>query len=243
MPNNKIATNNKFLDKLKSAKIKKKTPTNKRKLAEDVLKVTGNPRLLFSMDATASREASWEIAKKITVSMFKAMPDQLDIALAYHSDSQLQEVTPFSDQPKAFLDKVMTVRCSAGSTALNEILEEAVNIPRLKVICYTGDCHEEYENESYELAEKLKAKGVRIFIFHDWESSKFQGYDTDSARDVFERICEITNGVIFDFNQKAPSKIKSYLEAIAVFAGGGMAALESKKNQLPGAKLLLEKLD
>ena len=40
-----------------------------------------NPRLLFSMDATASRQAAWNIAKEITGAMFDAIPGELDVAL------------------------------------------------------------------------------------------------------------------------------------------------------------------
>ena len=53
-----------------------------------------NPRLLFSMDATASRQAAWNIAKEITGAMFDAIPGELDVALAYHGGGFLQDVTP-----------------------------------------------------------------------------------------------------------------------------------------------------
>ncbi len=76
------------------------------------------------MDATASHESAWNVAKEITDAMFKAVPGALDVALAYHGGGRLQEVTPFSSDTKAFLDKVHTVCCQAGITALNDILDE-----------------------------------------------------------------------------------------------------------------------
>ena len=101
------------------------------------------PRLLFAMDATASREAYWNDAKEITGAMFEAVPGELDVALAYYSGGRRQETTAFSSDARAFLDKVQAVRCSAGRTAVNDTLDKATQIPRLKALIYTGDCFEE----------------------------------------------------------------------------------------------------
>ena len=163
-----------------------------------------NPRLLFSMDATASRQAAWNIAKEITGAMFDAIPGELDVALAYHGGGFLQDVTPFTSKQTGFKRKLQQVRCRAGGTAFNPILDKAVNIPRLKALIYIGDCFEEDEDHAYFLANQLLLKGVRVFIFHDI-SSQEQGY--------------------------SPEVVKALLEAISIYAGRGIKALRESKSE------------
>lgn len=180
-----------FLDKVRSSKAI--SATSKQETLSKALTHDERPRLLFSMDATASREAAWNVAKEITEAMFIAVPDTLDFALAYHGGGHLQELTPFSPDAKAFLDKVHTVQCKAGVTALNDILDRASDISKLKALIYIGDCFEENASEAVELAQQLKLKGVRCFIFHD-TSSGSQGYDVDTAHKVFQQIAQIAGG-------------------------------------------------
>jgi hypothetical protein len=112
-----------FLDKVRSSKAISATP--KQETLAKALTNESSPLLLFAMDATASREQSWNIAKQITGAMFKAVPGALDVALAYHSGRQLREITPFSPDAKVFLDKVHLVGSQAGTTALNDVLDKA----------------------------------------------------------------------------------------------------------------------
>lgn len=192
------------------------------------------------MDATASREAAWNIAKEITEAMFKAVPGTLDVALAYHGGGRLREVTLFSPVAKAFLDKLHTVHCKAGMTALNDILDKATEISKLKALIYIGDC-EENASEAVELAQQLKLKGVRCFMFHD-TSSESQGYDVATAHEVFEQIAQITSGALLPFGENSPQMIKQLLEAIAIYASLGIKALEQKAKYLPAARLLLNQM-
>lgn len=181
------------------------------------------PRLLFAMNATASREVCCNIAEEITGAMFE-VPRELNVALAYHSGGQLQEMIPFSAEARAFLDKVQAVRC-AGRTALNEILDKAAQAPKLKALNYVGDCFEEDPQEAVEIAQQLKLKGVRCFIFHD-SSSQAQGYDPKAALITFEQIARITGGAILPFNENSPDLVRELLAAIAVYAAQGIKALK-----------------
>jgi len=193
------------------------------------------------MDATASREACWNVAKEITGAMFEAVPGELDVALAYHSGGRLREMTPFSSEAKGFLDKVQAVRCSAGRTALNEVLDKAAQAPRIKALIYIGDCFEEDSREAVELAQQLKLKGVRCFIFHD-SSSQSQGYDTGAALQVFDEIARITGGALLPFDEKSPDLVRELLAAIAIYAAQGMKALQQQTKLLPAARLLLDRM-
>lgn len=228
-----------FLDKVRSSKAT--SAPSKHETLNKALANESRPRLLFTMDATASREASWNVAKEITGAMFEAVPGELDVAIAYHGGGRLQEVTPFSTNAKVFLDKLHTVRCHAGMTALNQILDQACQINQLKALIYVGDCFEEDSTLAIEIAKQLKLKGVRCFMFHDTSSSG-QGYDVQTAAKVFASIAQITKGALLPFDETSPQLVKALLEAIAIYAFGGIKALEKKRASLPAARLLLEQI-
>lgn len=228
-----------FLDLVRGSKALSATP--KKETLAKAIQSESRPRLLFTMDATASREPSWNVAKEITGAMFEAVPGALDVALAYHGGGRLQEITPFSASAKAFLDKLHMVQCRAGCTALNKILNAAIDIPRLKALIYVGDCFEESTIEAVELAQQLKLKGVRCFMFHDTSSGN-QGYDVKTARTIFEQIAQITGGALLPFDENSPGMVKALLEAIAIFASLGIKALEQKTKYLPAARLLLDQM-
>ena len=173
--------------------------------------------------------------------MFEAVPGSLDVALAYHGGRRLQKLTTFSASTKGFFDKVNMVRCQAGGTALNKILDVAIDIPRLKALIYVGDCFEESAIEAVELAQQLKLKGVRCFMFHDTSSGN-QGYDVKTAHTIFEQIAQITGGALLPFDETSPDMVKALLEAIAIFASLGIKALEQKTKYLPAARFLLDQM-
>lgn len=228
-----------FLDKVRSSKAMSASP--KQEILTKAIAYQERPRLLFAMDATASREACWNVAKEITGAMFEAVPGELDVALAYHSGGRLREMTPFSSEARVFLDKVHSVHCSAGRTALNEILDKAAKAPRIKALIYIGDCFEEDPTEAIEIAQQLKLKGVRCFIFHD-SSSQDQGYDTQGAQRVFDEIARITGGALLPFDETSPDLVRELLAAIAIYAAQGMKALQQQTKLLPAAQLLLERM-
>jgi hypothetical protein len=77
-----------FLEKVRrSTAVASSSP---REVLAKALAPSGRPRLLFAMDATASREPAWNIAKEITGAMFAAVPGALDVALAYHGGGRLR---------------------------------------------------------------------------------------------------------------------------------------------------------
>lgn len=228
-----------FLEQVRNSKASA-APAKKETLAKALARQE-RARLLFAMDATASREPAWDVAKQITGAMFEAVPGALDVALAYHGGGKLVEVTPFSPDAKVFLDKVQMVRCRAGVTALNDLLTHATEVTRLKALIYVGDCFEEDADEALVLAKQLKLKGVRCFMFHD-AASGTQGYDVERARTVFEQIAKMTGGALLPFDETAPQMLKALLEAIAYYVVQGMRALQERSKSLPAARLLLEQM-
>src|SRR6478672_1387614 len=71
------------------------------------------PRLIFAVDATASREPAWAAARQVTDALVKAMPGGLDVALAVHGGSRVHTFTGFTDDARTLRDRAAGVDCIA----------------------------------------------------------------------------------------------------------------------------------
>ena len=74
---------NQFLEKLKGGKAVAK-PARKTDVStlRRAVENSGRNKLVFSLDATGSREAAWKVATEITLSMFETVPDKIEVSLA-----------------------------------------------------------------------------------------------------------------------------------------------------------------
>jgi hypothetical protein len=200
------------------------------------------------LDATASRSYSWELSRTLTAAMFNAIPGELDIALAWHAGTKLQEITTFSSDAAPFTNAIRSMRTESGQTRLNEILAAATKMtPPIRVFVYVGDCYEEDEKEAYIYARRLNRIHTTCFFFHD--ASSTDAYNQNyidalaTAKTVFENIVAITGGMVLPFTRNAPDEIKNLLEAIAVYAAGGVKLLEERRKTLAAAPKLLASLN
>ena len=144
-------------------------------------------RLVFAVDATASRSAAWEAAKQLTDILFEAIPGKLDVALAVHGGGRVHTFTAFTADAGRLRDMAMGIRCRSGDTRLIDILARAVR-EKPKVVVYIGDCFEESQREAVSVAEQLKAQGTRVIFLRD-------GNDRTAAR-VFPKLAALTGGAV-----------------------------------------------
>jgi len=226
----------KLLAKIKQGKAEIKAKTTKKDKLIKAAKKIEEAKLLFSLDATASRQEAWNIAKEITGEMFAEIPENLKIALAYHSAGKLQQITSFSNKDLIFKKELNSITCKAGGTALLEILDEAIKIKSLKAIIYIGDCFEENQEYAEFLAKQLRIRQTRIFVFHD-KSSESE-YSHKKANETFDKITELTGGAVFPFDENSPDILAELLKAITILASQGIKALQG--NPSPQAQRLLQ---
>jgi hypothetical protein len=80
-------------------------------------------------------------------------------------------------------------------------------------------------------------KGIKLIVLHDTA-------DWNARRDaeMFLDLARRTGGCVLPFDGQAPSRLRELLAAVAVYAVGGSQLLEQKRDELPGAVLLLEHL-
>ncbi len=195
------------------------------------------PRLIFGFDATASREPAWAAARMVTDALVKALPGELDVALAVHGGSMLHTFTAFTSDAGTLRDRAAGISCIAGITRLLPILSRALSTPGVRVVTYIGDVFEESPVRGRKLADALGLKGIRLIVLHDTA-------DWNAKRDaeVFLDLARRTGGCVLPFDANAPNRLRELLAAVAVYAIGGETMLEEKRDELPGAVLLLKHL-
>lgn len=199
--------------------------------------VPGRPRLVFGFDATASREPAWAMARQVTDALVKALPGELDVALAVHGGSRMHTFTEFTADPNALRDRAASIKCMAGHTQLLPILSRSLASPGVRVVTYIGDVYEESPHRGRKLADGLGRRGIKLVVLHDTA-------DWAARRDaeLFLDLARRTGGCVLPFDASAPGRLRDLLAAIAVYAVGGAELLQDKRDELPGAVLLLKHL-
>ena len=191
-------------------------------------------RLIFAIDATASREEAWDHAAHLQSQMFATVAaiGGLDVQLVYYQgDGKCVASRWFSD-PKALAATMSRVMCQAGHTQIRKVLAHARREnARDKVaalILVSDDC-EELPNDLYAEANEL---AVPVFAFQE-------GNDAEVA-EIYSRIARVTGGAFCQFNDGAAERLGDLLKAVAAFAAGGVKALAAQESE--AARLLLTQL-
>jgi len=195
------------------------------------------PRLVFAVDATASREPAWIAARQTTDALVKALPGALDVALAVHGGGRVHTFTGFTNNAATLRDRAAGVTCQAGFTRLLPILSASLKQKSVRVVVYIGDVFEEGIDQGRRLADAMGARGMKLIVLHDTAAR--------SARrdaEIFWDLAKRTGGCVLPFDANAPGKLREMLSAVAVYAVGGEKLLRERRRDLPGAMALLEHL-
>jgi hypothetical protein len=195
------------------------------------------PRLIFAVDATASREPAWAAARQVTDALVKALPGELDVALAVHGGSRVHTFTEFTSQPATLRDRAAGVACQAGVTRLLPILSVSLQQKAVRVVIYIGDVFEENMARGRQLADAMGHQGTRLIVLHDTA-------DPTARRDaeLFWDLAKRTGGCVLPFDASSTARLRDLLSAVAVYAVGGEKLLRERRHDLPGAVALLEHL-
>lgn len=193
-------------------------------------------RLIFALDATASREPAWDQASRIQGEMFAetAALGGLEIQLAYYGGFAGFGATPWHANAVDLLAAMSRVRCEGGQTQIARILGHARGEARrqkVNALVFVGDCMEEGVDELCRLAGDLGLLGVPAFMFHEGNDG--------AAEAAFRQIAKLTHGAYCRFDAGSARQLRELLAAVAVFAAGGRKALADHGRARGGAALLL----
>lgn len=196
----------------------------------------GRGRLIFAMDATASREPQWDTAIQIQAEMFSetAALGGLEVQLAWYRGFGEFRASEWVGDSQALVERMTTVRCLAGRTQIARVLKNAIveaKRGRVGALVFVGDAMEENIDTLGDLAGRLGLLGVRCFIFHE-------GRDAAVGR-AFQHIARLTGGACCAFDAGSARQLRDLLAAVAVYAAGGRAALEDYGRRKGGDVLRL----
>lgn len=194
----------------------------------------GKGRLAFALDATASRQPTWSLACEIQADMFAAAASHggLEMQIVYYRGHGECRASPFVGDAQTLRRLMSRISCEGGLTQLNRVLghlEREAERSGLKAAVFVGDALEEDADALHAAAGQLALRGVRLFMFQE-------GADPGVER-TFRALARITGGAYCRFDMHAAHELRTLLEAVAAYAAGGYAALESRRDS--GARQLL----
>jgi hypothetical protein len=197
-------------------------------------------RLLFAMDATMSRQPTWDRALHLQSEMFKetARIGGLDVQLVFFRGFGECRSSKWVSDPTALASLMTKVSCRGGYTQIGKVIshirEEAVKA-KINAVVYVGDAFEENIDQICQAAGEVSLLGVPMFMF-------LEGRDTVAER-AFKEIARLTRGAFCRFDEGSAQQLRELLSAVAVYAAGGRKALQDFAKERGGnAHLLLEQL-
>jgi len=182
----------------------------------------GRGRLMFAMDATASRGPTWDRACHIQGEMFSetAALGGLEVQLVFFRGFGECKSSPWVSSSDQLVRRMTAVSCLGGQTQIGKVLRHAIaqaKDRRVNALVYVGDAMEEDLDALCHQAGELGLLGVPMFVFHE-------GGDPVAAQ-AFRQFARLTGGAYCRFDAASASQLRELLNAVAVFAAGGRRAL------------------
>lgn len=193
-------------------------------------------RLVFALDATMSRQPTWDLACRLQGEMFAAASQAggLSIQLVYFRGFDECRSSRWVADPRTLTELMTKIHCRGGQTQIGRVLRhvrtEAGRLP-VKVLVYVGDALEEPIDDLCRVAGELGLLGVKAFMFHE-------GPDPDAARG-FKEIARLTGGAYARFDANAPQALAGLLRAAAAYAASGVEGLARLAPSSEQARYLL----
>lgn len=186
---------------------------------------SGQGRLVFAMDATMSRQPTWDRALSIQSKMFTetAAIGGLDIQLVYFRGFGECRASKWVSNPNALARLMSKVSCRGGHTQIARVLihaREAAEAKPVSALVYVGDAMEENIDHLAQLAGELGLIKVPAFMFQE-------GNDP-VAETGFREIARLSGGAYCRFSANAADELSRLLAAVAVYASGGQKALSAR---------------
>lgn len=196
----------------------------------------GGGRLIFALDATASRGPTWDRACKLQGEMFEATAGLggLQVQLVYYRGFNECKASRWLPNGGSLHRAMRAVACVGGETQIARVLSHALAAAKegqVNAMVFVGDAMEESLDALLGLAGELGLLGVPVFLFHE-------GGDPVAAR-AFKEIARVTRGAYCPFDSTSAAELKAFLGAVASFAAGGRRALADYGKRAGGTALLL----
>jgi hypothetical protein len=194
-------------------------------------------RLILALDATMSRQPTWDLACTLQAQMFDAVgkAGDLGVQLVYVRGLGECRASKFVDDTGALKRLMADISCRGGHTQIGKVLSHALkeaSTAKVDALVYIGDAMEEELDHLADKAGNLGLRGVPVFLFQE-------GSDR-VAETAFKEIARLSKGAWFRFDRDAAATLAKLLSSVAVFATGGLKALEARDR--PEDRLMIEQM-
>ena len=191
-------------------------------------------RIILGIDATASRQPTWDVAAKLQAQMFETVAaiGGLDLQLVYFRGSGECQASRWMTDGKALSHTMSTVTCRAGITQIARVLRHAGREharQKIGALILISDACEEIPADLYSAARELS---VPVFMFQEGPDER--------VGEIYADVARITSGAHCQFDSNAAQKLADLLKAVAAYAAGGLTALADQNSE--AAKLLLTQI-
>lgn len=180
-------------------------------------------RLIFALDATMSRQPTWDLALSLQGRMFDAAAEVggLDVQLVYFRGQGECRASRFVSDGRGLSDLMSGIRVRGGMTQIRRVLAHALNetkAAKVGALVFVGDAMEEEVETVLAGAGDLALAGVKAFMFQEGDDPR--------VRETFAEIARLTGGAYGAFDAGSAARLAALLRAAAAYAAGGRPALE-----------------
>ena len=193
-------------------------------------------RIVFALDATASRQPTWDRARDLQAGMFEeaGKVGGLAVQLVYFRGMGECRSSRWVTDTQALSRSMSAIQCSAGLTQIGKVLAHTLKQAKgdgVSAAVLIGDASEENIDVLAGRAGQLRLLNAPVFAF-------LEGADRD-AEAAYRTIAKLSGGVFARFDTGSAARLRDLLASVARYAAGGRAALTSGKR---ADRLLLEQM-
>src|SRR5271169_2443924 len=194
-------------------------------------------RLIFALDATMSRQPTWDSACALQADMFReaASAGGLDIQLVYFRGLGECRASGWVAAAEKLATLMSRIDCRGGHTQIGKVLSHArqeYGKQRVQALVFVGDAMEEKIDDLCTAAGELGLLGMPVFMFQEG--------DDPVAENAYREIARLSRGAYCRFDTGAAHQLGELLRAVAAYAAGGIKALtDLSARRSEGARKLL----
>jgi len=192
-------------------------------------------RIAFVLDATASRQPTWDMSQGLMGDMIREA-GQLEMKLIFfrggNEGPKQCKTSDWISDPTRFARLMGKVECLSGYTQIARALAQAKREENVGAIILIGDQAEPVEDNLDRLGLEARDLKAPVFAFQE-------GFDRATEK-AFRQIAELSKGAYGRFGAGSAKQLGELLKAAAVVAKGGVKALEGRQDE--ASKLLLEQM-
>lgn len=194
-------------------------------------------RLVFALDATMSRQPTWDRAMTIQAAMFEAVDQTggLSVQLVFFRGLGECRASRWVINGAALRHLMTGIECRGGHTQIAKVLshvQRETGKARVSALVFIGDALEEDIDLLCRKAGELGLLGVRCFFFQE-------GLDPLAERG-FREMARLSGGAYFRLGPDSARELAELLAAVAIYARGGLKALSGSGRR--EAQRLLEQM-